>query len=59
MILLFRILGGILLGALGGFLLGRVRTCSSEACQSRANRIYTTLAGSVFGAGVAAWLTLG
>ena len=59
MIHLLRIAGGALLGGLFGLLLGNVRTCSSEACRSRTNRVYTVIAGAVFGAGVAAWLSAG
>jgi outer membrane lipoprotein SlyB len=54
-----KIAGAALLGALAGALLGGVRTCSSQACRSRANRIYTIVAGAVFGAGVGAWLVYG
>ncbi|MFP4356438.1 MAG: hypothetical protein ACLFUJ_15085 [Phycisphaerae bacterium] len=56
---MIRIIGGILLGGIGGYLLGNVKTCSSQACRSRSNRIYTVIAGAVFGAGVAVWLSWG
>jgi hypothetical protein len=50
-----RIVGGAVLGGLAGWLLGNVRTCSSEACRTRANRVYSIVAGAVFGAGVGAY----
>jgi hypothetical protein len=54
-----KIIGAAILGGLAGALLGQVKTCSSEACRSRANRVYTIIAGAVFGAGVGAWLAYG
>ncbi len=41
---------GAALGAAGGFLLGRAKTCSGESCRVRASLIYSVIAGAVFGA---------
>jgi len=48
-----KVLAGAAGGAVLGFLLSHVRTCSSAACNVRANRVYSILAGAVFGAAVA------
>ena len=48
-----KVLAGAAGGAVLGFLLSYVRTCPSAACNVRANRVYSILAGAVFGAAVA------
>jgi hypothetical protein len=56
MAIALKLIAGAAAGALGGFLLSRVRVCGATECRSRANPIYSTLAGAVFGAGVMWWL---
>lgn len=46
------------LGAAGGVVLARARTCGSGACHVRANFIASIVAGAFFGAAVA-WYALG
>ena len=49
-----RILGGAMLGAAAGVLLGRARVCGTTGCRGRGSRIAGLLAGAAMGAAVAA-----
>jgi NhaP-type Na+/H+ or K+/H+ antiporter len=52
-----RLVLGASLGAAGGVILSRARSCGSQACNVRANLIYSVIAGAVFGA-AAAWYVM-
>lgn len=41
---------GAALGAMGGFVIGRAKTCSGESCRVRASLVYSVVAGAIFGA---------
>jgi len=47
---------GAAVGALAGYLISRVRTCSDTKCNVRIRAAYSIIAGAVFGAAVAWWL---
>ena len=51
-----RLLFGAAAGGLLGWVLGRARTCSGQACQARGKLIFSIFGGAVFGAGVAWYL---
>jgi uncharacterized YccA/Bax inhibitor family protein len=47
---------GAAVGALGGWVIGRARACGSQACNVKASRVYSIVAGAFFGAAVAWYL---
>ena len=51
--LVWKVLLGAAVGAVGGYGLSRVRTCSASACNVRASTIFSIISGAVFGAAVA------
>ena len=56
LIMVGKLMLGAGLGAVAGYLLTYVKTCSSDACKVRPNVMYYVLAGAVFGAAVAYYL---
>ncbi len=56
-VLAVKILGGALVGGVAGYVISHAKSCSTAGCDVRGPRIYYTLAGAVFGAGVA-WVAL-
>jgi len=44
---------GAAIGGVVGFLLARMRLCASGTCRTRANLIFTVLAGAFFGTAIA------
>lgn len=50
---LLTLLGGAVLGGAAGYFLTRIRLCAAGACHSRASKVFSILAGAVFGAAVA------
>jgi hypothetical protein len=51
-----KIIAGAVCGGLVGFLMSRVRACSSRACKARIHPIYSVVGWAVFGAAVAWYL---
>jgi hypothetical protein len=50
-----KVLFGAVTGGAVGFLAGRARLCSSDACRGRANMAASILGWAVFGAALAWW----
>ena len=48
-----KILGGAMLGAAAGALLGRARVCGTQGCHLRSSMVASILAGALMGAAVA------
>jgi len=48
--IVFKMILGVIGGALVGFVLSRARSCSSTACNTRANAVFSVIAGAAFGA---------
>ncbi len=56
MAIALKMLGGAMIGAVAGFLLGRARACSAKQCNLRVNMVFSIVGGAVFGAAVAWWI---